>query len=54
MMKEKCLRTQIRETMINVYGDTLKEHGTASKMADAVYKRVQRHVKRQFKIGKSL
>lgn len=41
----KCLRTKILESMVSVYGDTLRDGGTASKMTDAVYKRVQRHLK---------
>ena len=53
-MKNDNLRTQIRETMISVYGESLKDNGKASKMADAVFKRVQRHVKKQFKIGSSV
>jgi len=49
----KCLRTKIRESMIEVYGKELKEGGKASNMADAVYKRVQRHIAQQFNIRKS-
>ena len=46
-MTNKKLRTKIREAMINVYdkqyGVSLKKYGVASKMADAVCKRVERH-----------
>ena len=49
----KCLRTKIRETMIEVYGPSLKIGGMASEMADAVYKRVQRDIAQKFSIKKS-